>query len=320
MRKQNNNNNGTNGFGIDRTLLWDDLPGERLRKNIILLLLLLLSFIFIVLVERTQVPEKKEKEDEVPERLARFIQERQQEEPPQPEEPEEEEEEKDEEKEEEEDEPEEPEEEPETQEEKVEQARETAQKELEVFDKQLSGLRDMAPDQQQDGDNLRRGGAESAEVERDLITSRAGQGSGGVQTGSVSSGGGGGGTLEGGETTEVESTVAEKGQAASETRETREGKSQRTREQIRRVFDRYGGRMQSAYVRARRKNPALQGTVVLDLEIAPSGKVTDVSVKSSELNAPELEQKLLVIVQMMDFGKMDVEPWNGDWTLNFFPG
>ena len=136
----------------------------------------------------------------------------------------------------------------------------------------------------------------------------------------MSSGGGGGGTLEGGETTEVESTVAEQGQAASETRETREGKSQRTREQIRRVFDRYGGRMQSAYVRARRKNPALQGTVVLDLEIAPSGKVTDVSVKSSELNAPELEQKLLVIVQMMDFGKKDVEPWEGDWTLNFFPG
>lgn len=318
MHKQNNNNNG---FGIDRTLLWDDLPGERLRKNIILLLLLLLSLVFIALVERTEVPEKKEQEDEVPERLARFIQERQQEEPPEPEEPEEEEEEDDEEeKEEEEDEPEEPEEEPETQEEEVEQAREKAREELAVFDEQLSGLRDMAPEQEQDTSNLRRGGSEAAEVERDLLTSRAGEGSGGVRTGSVSSGGGGGGSLEAGETQEVESSVAEKGQAASETRETRDGKSQRTREQIRRIFDRYGGRMQSAYVRARRKNPALQGTVMLDLEIAPSGKVTDVSVKSSELNAPDLEQKLLVIVQTMDFGEMDVEPWEGDWTLNFFPG
>lgn len=315
MQKNNNNNNG---FGIDRTLLWDDLPGERLRKNIILLLLLLLSLVFIVLVERAPVPEKKEQDDEVPERLARFIQEREEEEPPEPEEPEEQEDEED--QEEEEDEPEEPEEEPETEEEEVEQAREKAREELAVFDEQLSGLRDMAPEQEQDTSNLRRGGSESAEVERDLITSRAGEGSGGVQTGSVSSGGGGGGSLEAGETQEVESSVAEEGEAASETRETREGKSQRTREQIRRIFDRYGGRMQSAYVRARRQNPALEGTVVLDLEIAPSGKVTDVSVKSSELNAPDLEQKLLVIVQTMDFGEMDVEPWEGDWTLNFFPG
>lgn len=316
MQKADNNNNG---FGIDQTLLWDDLPGDRPRKNIILLLLLLLSIVAIYLVETTRVPEEKEKEDEVPERLARFIEERQPQEPPEPEEPEEEEREEEEEKEEEEEEEEEPEE-PETEDEKVEQAREKAQKELEVFDEQMSGLRDMEPEQDQDASDLQRGGSESAEVERDLLTSRAGEGSGGVQTGSVSSGGGGSGNLEGGETQEVESTVAEKGEAASETRETREGKSQRTREQIRRVFDRYGGRMQSAYVRARRKNPALQGTVVLDLEIAPSGKVSNVEVKSSELSAPDLEQKLRIIVKTMDFGKMDVEPWQGDWTLNFFPG
>lgn len=316
MRKEDNNNNA---FGIDRTLLWDDLPGDRPRKNIILLLLLLLSIVAIYLVETTRVPEKKEEKDDVPERLARFIEEREQQEPPEPEEPEEEEKEE-EEKEEEEEEPEEPEEEPETEQEKVEQAREKAKKELEVFDEQMAGLREMEPEQDQDASNLQRGGSESAEVERDLITSRAGEGSGGVQTGSVSSGGGGGGDLESAQTQEVESSVADKGEAASETRETREGESQRTREQIRRVFDRYGGRMQSAYVRARRKNPALQGTVVLDLEIAPSGKVTNVEVKSTELNAPELEQKLMVIVQTMDFGKMDVEPWQGDWTLNFFPG
>lgn len=315
---QNNNNNGRKTL-IDRTLPWDNLPGDRLRKNSIFVLLLLLSFILIILIEMAPVQKKDRREEqEIPERLAELVMERKKkEEPPPPPEPEEEE--PEEEPEEEEPEEEEPEPEPEPEPEKeVEQAREKAKKELEVFDDQLAGLRDLAPTPQRP-ENLRRGGAESAKIERNLITIRAGQGSGGIQTSTASSGGGGGGSLEAGQMAQVESSVAEKGQSASETRTTEEGKSQRTRQQIRRVFDQYGGRLYSIYARALRKNPALQGTVTFDLEIAPSGEVTAVSIKSSELGDPGVEQKLLLIVKTFDFGALPVEPWKGDYTVNFFP-
>lgn len=313
---QNNNNNGIKTF-IDRTLPWDNLPGDSLRKNVIFLLLLLLAFLSIIIIEKTPVPKKDPREEqEIPERLAELVMERKEkEEPPPPPEPEEEE--PEEEEPEEEPEEEEPEPEPEPEQE-VEQAREKAKKELEVFDDQLAGLRDLAPTPQR-SENLRRGGSESAKIERNLITSRAGEGSGGIQTARASSGGGGGGSLEAGQMEKVESSVAEKGQSASETRTTEEGKSQRTRQQIRRVFDQYGGRLYSVYARALRRNPALQGTVTFDLEIAPSGEVTDVSIKSSELGDAAVEQKLLLIVKMFDFGALPVEPWKGDYTVNFFP-
>jgi protein TonB len=307
-------NNNKYKILIDRTLPWDDLPGDRLRKHAILLLLLLFCIVSIIIIESTVVPKKDRAEEEIPERLAQLVMERKKkEEPPPPPEPEEEE--PEEEEPEEEPEEEEPEPEPEPEKE-IDKAREKAKKELSVFDEQLAGLQDLAPTPR-NADNLRRSGSESAKIERDLITSRAGTGSGGVQTAKASSGGGGGGTLESGQVAQVESNISE--EAATETRTTKEGKSQRTRQQVRRVFDQYGGRLYSIYARALRKNPALQGTVTFALEIAPSGEVTSVSIKSSELGDPALEQKLLTMVKLFDFGALPVEPWRNDYTVNFFP-
>ncbi|MDF1822883.1 MAG: AgmX/PglI C-terminal domain-containing protein [Alcanivoracaceae bacterium] len=310
-----NNNNKRLSILVDGTLPWDTIPGERKRQVVATAIVLLLLLLFLLLLEMTPLPERDRREaQELPDRLAKLVLEKEKEPPPPEPEPEPEEEPEPEPEPEEEPEPE-PE--PEPTPDKVEKAREKAKQELKVFEDSLAGLRDIAP-VVNNPTNLRKGGGESTKIERNLITGRAGSTSGGIAVGSVSSGGGGGGTLESGQVAQVESTIADKAEAST-TRTTADGKSRRTEEQIRRIFDRYAGRINSAYQRALRKNPALQGTVVLSLVIDPSGAVTDVKVKSSELNDPDLERKVQIIVSTMDFGALNVEVWKGDYPINFFP-
>ena len=307
------NNKNTLMIFVDGLLPWDNLPGDRRRQWIILAVLALLCLFFITLIESTTIPKKDRSEaEQIPERLAKLVMEKKKEEPPPPPpEPEAEPEPEPE------PEPEEPKEEPkpEPTPEKVEQAREVAKKELKVFEDSLAGLQDLAPVVSRQP--LRTGGAESAKVERNLITSRAGSGSGGIAVAAVSSGGGGGGTLEGAAVAQVESTIAT--EAATTVRKNADGKSIRTEEQIRQVFNRSQGRINSAYQRALRQNPALRGTVVLTMTIAPSGEVTNVVIKSTEVGDDELERRILVIVKSMDFGALPVEVWTGDYALNLFP-
>lgn len=296
---------------IDGTLPWDNLPGDRARQWSILLILALLSLSLIMVIEATpRIAKDRFAEQEVPDRLAKLVLERKKEEPPPPPPPPEEkpEEVKEEPK------PEEPKEEPKPKE--VEKAREKAKKELQVFEDSLAGLRDLAP--VVNNQPLRKGGSESTKIEtsRNLITSRAGSGSGGIAVSNVSSGGGGGGTLEAGQIAQVESSINEE---AATVKRSADGKSRRTDEQLRRIFDRYQGKFNSAYQRGLRSNPAMQGAVILVLEIAPDGSVTSASIKSSELGDAELERKILVIAQTMDFGAFPVEIWKGEWPMNFFP-
>ncbi len=298
---------------IDGTLPWDNLPGDRVRQWTILLILALLSLLLIYIIESTpRVAKDRFAEQELPDRLAKLVLERKKEEPPPPPPPPEE---KPEEEVKEEPEPEEPKEEPKPKE--VEKAREKAKKELQVFEDSLAGLRDLAP--VVNNQPLRKGGGESTKIEtsRNLITSRAGSGSGGIAVSNVSSGGGGGGTLQAGEVAQVESSINEE---ATTVKRSADGKSRRTAEQIRRVFDRYAGKINSAYQRELRNNPALQGTVALELTIQPDGSVTDAKITSSELDAAELERKILLIVRTMNFGALDVEVWTGEYKLNLFPG
>ena len=299
---------------IDGLLPWDNLPGDRRRQWIILAVLALLCLFFIILIESTTIPKKDRSEaEQIPERLAKLVMEKKKEEPPPPPPPEPEKEPEPEP----EPEPEKPKEEPKVEPtpERVEKAREVAKKELKVFEDSLAGLQDLAPVVNRQP--LRTGGAESAKVERNLITSRAGSGSGGIAVASVSSGGGGGGTLQGAAVAQVESSIAT--EAATTVRKNAEGKSVRTEEQIRQTFNRSQGRINSAYQRALRQNPALRGTVVLTMTIAPSGEVTNVVIKSSEVGDDELERRILLIVKSMDFGALPVEVWTGDYALNLFP-
>ena len=73
-------------------------------------------------------------------------------------------------------------------------------------------------------------------------------------------------------------------------------------------------------INALRENPGLSGKVVLSVTIAPSGKVTDASIVSSELGDPELERKILARVMLLDFGPKDVPTFTyPNYPIRFQP-
>jgi hypothetical protein len=154
--------------------------------------------------------------------------------------------------------------------------------------------------------------------QRSLITSKVGQGSGGINTSTLSRGfGGGGGGLAGRATTQVSG-----GLGTGEPKAVRSGsgqKASRSREEIELVFDRNKGAIYALYNRALRDNPALQGKIVLELTIAPWGEVTSCRVISSELKDPELERKLISRVKLFKFEDKDVEAVTTTKPIDFFP-
>ena len=97
------------------------------------------------------------------------------------------------------------------------------------------------------------------------------------------------------------------------------GKASRSIEEIKLVFERNKGAIYAIYNRALREDPSLQGKVVLELTIAPSGELTNCGIISSELHAPELESKLLARIRQFDFGAKDVDQMVVTWPVDFLP-
>ncbi len=158
---------------------------------------------------------------------------------------------------------------------------------------------------------------EGARTERSLITSSAGKASGGINTAGMSRNTGGSG-LVGRDTTQVSSNVASLAGNAPQ----RSGESDRparSREEVEMVFDKNKGAIYALYNRALRKDPGLQGKVVLRLTIEPSGAVSACEIISSELADPELERKLVQRVKLFRFLEKDVLPVTTTKPIDFFP-
>ena len=184
---------------------------------------------------------------------------------------------------------------------------------------QLAELRDLDVNTTTDAKSLNAGAGEKTRVDRALLTARAGEGSGGIAVGKASSGFGGGSTgLKGVATARVASS-ADAAPAAEAQRSGRSSKAARTREEVELVFDRNKSAIYAIYSRALRDNPALQGKVVLEVTIAPSGEVTDCRIVSSELGDAELERKLVARVRMFKFEARDVAPMTTTKPIEFFP-
>ena len=188
------------------------------------------------------------------------------------------------------------------------------------FAQQLASLRD-----DRTADRLDRAEVVSAVegttplAERSLITSRVGTSSGGINTAALSRNTGGGGLTERA-TTQVASPVEDLGPAGGAAQRSGESnKPSRSREEIERVFDLNKGAIYTLYNRALRQNPALEGKVVLRLTISPDGRVTFCEVVSSELNDPDLEQKLVQRVLLLQFEAKDVESITTTKPIDFFP-
>jgi outer membrane biosynthesis protein TonB len=175
---------------------------------------------------------------------------------------------------------------------------------------------------------------------RALITSNATKGSGGINTAAYSrdtgggglagrgstlvegvAGGGGGGGFGGGGGRAGggtgDGTGVGGGKGGTLTKGS-SGKASRSIEDVKLVFERNKGAIYAIYNRALRDNPGLQGKVILELVIAPSGEST-VRIVSSELKNEELEKKLLARIRSFDFGAKDVEVMKVTWPVDFLP-
>ncbi len=164
---------------------------------------------------------------------------------------------------------------------------------------------------------LRRGAGEAATIDRSLLTSRHATRSAGVNVADLSRETGGV-ALSGRETTRVDAPEASRGEGGVRARREADTRS-RSIEEIRRIFDANKGAIFAIYNRALRADPTLQGKVVLELVIAPSGRVTDVRVVASELADEALVAKILNRVRLFDFGRRDVGVTTISYPVHFLP-
>jgi periplasmic protein TonB len=159
-------------------------------------------------------------------------------------------------------------------------------------------------------------------AERSLITSQVATSSGGINTSALSRAyGSGTGSLKGQVATQRVASFSDALAAgrAEAARTGKSGKASRSREEIEMVFDRNKAAIYAIYNRALRDRPELQGKVVIELTIAPSGEVTACRVVSTELGDADLERKLVARIRMFQFEAKDVETITTTKPIEFFP-
>jgi len=192
-----------------------------------------------------------------------------------------------------------------------------ASKSAAVFDA-LAQLRDMDVDKFAKNQPKTTDPGDVSMVQRSLIQSKAGGTSGGISAPTSSGLSAGSGSLNGIRTAQIKDpTLARGGQAG--TRAGGSGKASRGSEEIALVFTRNKGAIDAMYARALRDNPALQGKVVLEITISPSGDITTARIVSSELKDPEFESKLLARIRLFKFEAKDVATLTATKPIDFFP-
>ena len=294
-------------------LPWEVDPEERDRFRKILRVALILLALFSILFPLLPAPKRQTAEEAVPPRLARVMIEQQPKPPPPPPTPKVEEKPK-------------PVEKPvpvvRPPVDRVEEARKKAQKSgLLQFQDELADLREQVKLDEGQTKNLTGAVGADSHAERSLITSKVGVGSGGITSANSSRGfGTGAGSLTGHDTTMVSSNIAHSGlDSRGPTRTGSSNKAARSREEIELIFDRNKGAIYALYSRELRDHPELQGKLVLEFTISPSGDVTMCRVVSSELNDPDLERKIIARVRLFHFEPKDVESITTTKPIDFFP-
>jgi hypothetical protein len=151
-------------------------------------------------------------------------------------------------------------------------------------------------------------GSKAKQTTRSLVTAAAGSGSTGINTAALSRNVGGSGDSIGGvEFSRVESSIGT--DFAGEERPLSDGPGpSRTDEEIQIVFDKYKAALYRIYNKELRKNPTLQGKMVLRLTIEPDGSVSSSTVDSSDMDSPDLDKKIAARVKRFNFGAKDGVP------------
>jgi TonB family protein len=204
--------------------------------------------------------------------------------------------------------------------ERADVARARAEHSIDKFKDQLAELRQQMADTPLETRNLTGAVGAQSHAERSLITARAGEGSAGITSAPMSRGfGGGAGSLHGPAAAKVTSSIMQSGLNARSPTAGRGSVGGRSEEEIAMVFDRNKGAIYALYQRALRTNPMLQGKLVLEFTIAPSGAVTRCRIVSSELHDPALEREIVARVMLFRFEPEKVGPTTATKPIDFFP-
>ncbi|HEX4150991.1 MAG TPA: AgmX/PglI C-terminal domain-containing protein [Steroidobacteraceae bacterium] len=183
---------------------------------------------------------------------------------------------------------------------------------------ELAALRDINLDKLAKNQPKTTDPGDVTEVTRSLITSKAGGTSGGISAPTSSGLAAGGGSLNGIRTAQIKNPALATGNQGT-TRAGGSGRASRSADEIALVFTRNKGAIDAMYARALRDNPALQGKVVIELTIAPSGEVTSDRIISSDLNDPQFVEKLLARIRLFKFEAKDVATLTATKPIDFFP-
>jgi outer membrane biosynthesis protein TonB len=154
----------------------------------------------------------------------------------------------------------------------------------------------------------RSGEAASGRPQRSLVTTQAPGSSGGINLASLSRdiGGGGGQQIEGVEVGQATSSI---GAISGPERPLSAGPGPaRTDEEIQIVFDRHKAALYRLYNRELRRDPTLQGQMVLRISIEPDGSVSLCEIQSTDMKAPKLGTQVVGRVKTFDFGAKEGVP------------
>jgi outer membrane biosynthesis protein TonB len=158
--------------------------------------------------------------------------------------------------------------------------------------------------------------------ERSMLTTNAPGSSGGIKLAALSrdfgpNGGGERGAIRGAALTRASSNISTIG-PADHPSSSGPGLA-RTDEEIQIVFDRYKSSLYRLYNRELRKDPTLQGKMILRLTIQPDGSVSFCELSSTDMNAPELVAQIVQRVGTFDFGAKDVPAITIVYPIDFLP-
>jgi outer membrane biosynthesis protein TonB len=159
-------------------------------------------------------------------------------------------------------------------------------------------------------------------AERSMLTTNAPGSSGGIKLASLSrdfgrNGGGERNAIQGGALTRASSHINSIAPAAHPL--SGGPGLARTDEEIQIVFDRYKSSLYRLYNRELRKDPTLQGKIILRLTIEPDGTVSFCQLQSTDMNAPELSAQVVDRVKTFDFGAKEVPAITIIYPIDFLP-
>ena len=192
---------------------------------------------------------------------------------------------------------------------------------LMVFKERLAALADTKIDPELGAQARINNGTPSAGTpERAMLTTSAPGSSGGINLAAVSRGLGGGterNAIHGGALTQASSGI---GTGAAANRPVSGGPGPgRTDEEIQIVFDRHKAQLYRLYNLELRRDPTLQGKIILRLTIEPDGSVSLCQLHASNMNAPDLAAQVVERVKTFNFGAKVVPPVTIIYPIDFLP-